>query len=91
MANPIKRMDDEHEKIVREAVERLIQFLDKAIPRSKVYTHVNMCLNVLTGGLVTIAHNFVEERDEEKFIHHMIVNLKTNFDVNRKNKRSPSE
>lgn len=42
----------------------------------------------LTGGPVTIAHNFVDEDKEEMFIENMAITFRANFDANRKNKRS---
>lgn len=89
MNGPFKRLDDHHEDIVRQSVHDLIDFLDKDIPRSKDYSHINMSINVLTGGLVTLAHNFIAEEDEDRFIKNMALTLKANFDANRKNKRRP--
>ena len=86
---PIDRMDNEHEKMIRIAVIDLLKFLDKEMQRSKVYTHVNMCINVLTGAIITLAHNFVAEEDEERFIKQMVLTLKANFDANRDDKRRP--
>ncbi len=91
MSKQIKHLDHEHERIVCEQVEDLINYLNTSIYRSEVYSHINMCLNVLTGALITIAHNYVDEEDEEKFIKNILITLKANFDANRKNKRCTQE
>ena len=85
----IEEMDVAHQKIVRDQVEALIKFLDASVPRSALYSHVNMSLNILTGCLVTIAHNFIHVDYEEKFIDNMILTLRANFEANRNNNRYP--
>ena len=80
----MERLDEKHEKLVNEAVKRLLKFIDGDLPRSDSYSYINLCLNVLTGGIILIANNFIDEDQEELFIEKMSLLFRVNFDANRR-------
>lgn len=82
------RLDAKHEAIVMQEISKLLKHLDKSVPRSKVYSVPNMAINVLTGALLSIAHNLIEgEEEQNRLIEMMVLNLRHNFQQQQKMKR----
>lgn len=87
MIKKIERLDTEHEKIVKDVGDKLMEWLQVHVPPTGSYSEINMSLNILTICLFTIAYRFIEESNHEYFIKNISKTLKANFDANRKNQK----
>lgn len=78
-----EQLDEEHRDIMQLAVLNLFKFLDKEIPESEKYSHLNLALNVIIGALSTISFNFISIEGEEEFLKTIVTQIKESMDCHR--------
>ncbi len=80
----IEQLNEKHHEQIGSLSEELIKWMDDNLARSDVYSHPNLCLNLLTVTLFRLGYTFFKDDVEiqKQFVKNISDTLTANFKVN---------